>query len=257
MFDPANARLKPHLAAGRPLGISWFVLGSPALVEAAIAAGSEAVLIDMQHGLFDRRDLEAAVGLCPPAVPCLVRAEDHSATAIARVLDAGAEGIVVPLVDTPEQAAQVARSCHYPPHGLRSAGGVRPFADFAAYSRGARAAITLGVMIETAIGVGNARAIAETEGVDFVFIGPGDLGLSLGATPETPEVLEAALAEILAACRAAAKPCGIFTFTPEDAVRRRDQGYAVTVTGTDVVIAQAAFARARDVWTGGAAPANP
>lgn len=251
MFNPAKPRLKRRLAGGRPLGVSWFVLGSPPLVEAAVAAGTEAVVIDMQHGLFERRDLEAAIGLCPPSVPCLVRSEDDSAPAIARVLDAGAEGVIVPMVDTAEQAARAARACHYPPHGLRSAGGVRPLADFAAYSRGAAAALTVGVMIETETAVGNAEAIAAAPGVDFVFIGPGDLSLSLGVTPKTPEVLETALKRILDACRAAGKPCGVFTFGPEDAARRRQEGFALTVTGTDIVIAQRGFAQARAVWTGG------
>ena len=104
MFDPARPTLKFRLVGGSPLGLFWLSLGSVAVVEAAVAAGAEAIVIDMQHGLFDRAGLEAAVGAAPPAVPCLVRVEDDGATVIGRALDAGAEGIIVPMVNSEAEA---------------------------------------------------------------------------------------------------------------------------------------------------------
>src|SRR4051794_6370537 len=106
MFDPSKPTLKALLKNGKPLGFFWFSLGSVAVIESAVAAGAEAVVVDMQHGLFDRGTFEAAIGVVPPHVPCLVRVEDDSATAIGRALDAGAEGVLVPLVESGEQAAR-------------------------------------------------------------------------------------------------------------------------------------------------------
>ena len=73
MFDPSRPSLKKRLREGRPLGVHWFALGNVALIEMSAAAGAEAIVIDMQHGLFDRLTLEAAIGAVPAEVPCLVR----------------------------------------------------------------------------------------------------------------------------------------------------------------------------------------
>jgi 2-keto-3-deoxy-L-rhamnonate aldolase RhmA len=242
VFDIANPTLKTRLTAGEPLGVFWFALGSVAVLEAALAAGAEAVVIDMQHGLFDRTTLEAAIGAVPARVPCLVRLEDDTPTAISRALDAGAEGIIVPLVESAEQARKAAAACHYPPKGHRSAGGVRPLRDFAAYLTGAADAVTVGVMIETAKGVAQAEAIAAAENVDFVFIGTGDLALSLGTAPGS-DAHEGACRAILEACRKAGRPCGIFTFGGEAAARIAED-YRMVVVTNDISAVNGAFADA-------------
>jgi 2-keto-3-deoxy-L-rhamnonate aldolase RhmA len=247
MFDPAAPRLKPRLAAGETIGAHWFSLGSPALVEMALATGPDAVVIDLQHGLWDRAGLEAAVGMCPPAVPCLVRLADDSDAALSRALDAGAEGVIVPMVQSGEQAARAAAGAHYPPRGRRSAGGIRPFRDFAAYRAGTDAAIAVGVMIETAEAVADAAAIAAAPLVDFVFIGSGDLGLALGGDAAR---LEAAVAQVLAACTAAGKPCGIFTPSPAEARRRAAEGHRFVIACTDLIDIGHAFTRAQAEWRG-------
>ncbi len=233
MFDPGRPTLKKRLQEGRPLGVFWFALGNVASIEMSVAAGAEGIVIDMQHGLFDRMGLEAAIGSVPWEVPCLVRVEDDSATAIGRALDAGAEGVIVPLVETAAQAEAAAAASHYPPKGHRSGGGVRPLRDFAAYTAAAADAITVGVMIETAKGVENAEAIAAARNVDFVFIGTGDLALSLGAAPGSDAHLRAC-AKILAACRDAGTPCGTFTFGAEAAAAKIAEGYWMTVVMNDI-----------------------
>jgi 2-keto-3-deoxy-L-rhamnonate aldolase RhmA len=241
MFRPDAPRLKPRLAGGPAIGAYWFSLGDPMLVEIAAGHGAEAAVIDLQHGLWERAGLEAAVAACGSGTPCLVRVEDDSDAAIARALDSGAEGVIVPMVSSPEQAARVAAACHFPPLGRRSAGGVRPFALGPAYAAGAPSAIAVGVMIETAAGVAAARAIAAAPLVDFVFIGPGDLGLSLGGDAAA---LEAACAEVLAACRAAGRACGIFTFDAAAARRRAAEGHRLVIAGADLLAAHAAAAAA-------------
>ena len=244
MFDPAHPTLKARLGAGAPLGLAWFALGSPPLIEIAVAAGVEAVVIDMQHGLFDRTTLEAAVAAVPAGVPCLVRVEDHTAAAIGRALDAGAEGIIVPLVETAEQARRAAAACHYPPRGVRSAGGVRPLRDFAGYRRAADGAIAVGVMVETAAGVADAAAIAAAENVDFVFIGTGDLALSLGTTPETQAAFAGICRDVRAAAAAAGKPCGLFTMDAAAAAAQAGEGFAITVVADDITVVTGGFAGA-------------
>lgn len=238
MFNTEAPLLKRRLSKGGKMGVFWFALGSPALVELAVSQGGDAVMLDMQHGLFDRRDLEAAVGCVPPSIPCLVRIEDGSPAAISRALDAGAEGVLVPMVETAAQAEAAAAACHFPPKGNRSGGGVRPLADFGAYRRAADEAITVGVMIETARGVANAEEIAAAANVDFVFIGSGDLALSLDGDGAA---LEQALSDVLKACVRAGKPCGVFTMTAEDASRRADQGFAITVAANDLSAVMASF----------------
>lgn len=255
MFNTEAPLLKRRLGEGGKMGVFWFALGSPALVELAISRGGDAVVLDMQHGLFARRDLEAAVGCVPPSIPCLVRVEDDSAAAVSRALDAGAEGVLVPMVETGAQAAAAAAACHFPPKGSRSGGGVRPLADFGAYRRAADEAITVGVMIETARGVANAGEIAAAPNVDFVFIGSGDLALSLGSDGAP---LEEALRTVHDACVGAGKPCGVFTMHAEEASKRASQGFSMTVVANDLSAVMASFEasyrafKTDDIWKRGA-----
>lgn len=243
MFDLKNPTLKSRLANGPALGAYWFALGNLAVIEAALHAGAEAIVIDMQHGLFDRASLEAAIATVPPAVPCLVRVQDDTPAAIGCALDAGAEGIIVPLVETAKQAQSAAAACHYPPKGHRSGGGIRPLRDFATYYAVADKAIAVGVMIETKKGVENAKAIAAAKDVDFVFIGTGDLALSLGTAPGS-EAHTRACRSVLDACRKAGTPCGIFTLEAESAAQRIADGYRMSIVANDVSAIGDYFGRA-------------
>lgn len=242
MFDPKTPTLKKRLLGGEPLGVFWFALGSVTMIEAAVTAGAEAIVIDLQHGLFDRTTLEAAIAVVPPHVPCLVRVEDDSAAAIGRALDAGAEGVIVPLVESAAQAKKAASAAHFPPKGHRSGGGIRPLRQ-PGYMAAASDAVTVGLMIETKDGLSNAAAIAATKNADFVFIGTGDLALSLGTSPGSA-VHSKACKRILGACIRAGKPCGIFTMNPEAAATRTAEGFWMTVVTNDVSAIGDAFATA-------------
>ena len=241
MFDPSKPSLKRRIVDGSGLGIFWLALGSISLVEMAVAAGAEAIVIDMQHGLFDRAGLEAAIGGVPPQIPCMVRTADDTPHAIGTALDAGAEGVIVPLVESGRQAAAAAAAAHFPPKGVRSGGGVRPLRDFGRYLCVAPEAIAVGVMIETQRGLANAAEIAAAKDVDFVFIGTGDLALSLGTPPGSGEHARACTA-ILKACREAGKPCGTFSFGGETAATKIAEGYALAVVHNDVSAMSDAFA---------------
>jgi 2-keto-3-deoxy-L-rhamnonate aldolase RhmA len=246
LFDPRHPTFKQRVAAGGCLGVSWLALGSAALAEIAAAARPDAIVLDQQHGLWERRELEAAIGLVPSDVPVLVRVAENSALAIGSALDAGAEGVIVPLIESAEEAAQALRSSRYPPRGNRSGGGVRPLRNFAGYLAGADAIATI-LMIETRAGVEQAAQIATTEGVDMLFIGSGDLALSLGADPAQPEYA-AACAAIRRASDAAGVPCGIFTGSLAGARQRRDEGYRMVVVANDIDLVGQGLASASDAF---------
>ncbi len=243
MFHPEHPTLKARIASGECLAVSWLALGSVALVEAATRARPDAIVIDMQHGLWERRDLEAAIGVVPHHIPVIVRVAENSALAIGTALDAGAEGVMVPMVESAAGAKKSLAFANYPPHGKRSAGGVRPLMDFPAYVKGA-ADIAVLVMIETAAGLANAQAIAQVKGLDMVFIGTGDLALSLGTWGGNPLKHTQACNRIQRACKAAVMPCGIFTGTLQAAVANQALGYGMVVVANDIEIAASGFANA-------------
>lgn len=231
MFDPHHPTLKARIARGDCLGAVWLSLGSAAIVELAARARPDAIVLDLQHGLWERREMEAAIGVVPSDIPVLVRVAENSAIAIGGALDAGAEGVIVPLIENAHDAELALRHSRFPPLGQRSAGGVRPLQDFAAYLAGAPSLVTM-LMIETAAGLAQADAIAKTEGLDMVFIGGGDLALSLGVSPADAMHAQACEA-IRSAALAVRVPCGIFTSSADAAASRRAQGYSMVVVATD------------------------
>jgi 2-keto-3-deoxy-L-rhamnonate aldolase RhmA len=241
-FDPRHPTFKNRLGAGGCLGVAWLALGSAAIAELAARARPDAIVLDQQHGLWERRELEAAIGVVPSEIPVLVRVAENSPLAIGTALDAGAEGVIVPLIESAKAAAQALRSSRYPPRGERSGGGVRPLQDFPGYVAGAYAIATI-LMIETRAGLEQAEAIAGTEGVDMVFIGTGDLALSLGVSAARPEHAQACNA-IRRASEAAGVPCGIFTGSLDAARLRRDEGYRMVVVASDIELAAQGFAAA-------------
>jgi 2-keto-3-deoxy-L-rhamnonate aldolase RhmA len=253
MFVPKRSGLRYRIDRGDYLGVIWLSLGSVAVAEIAGRMRPDAIVLDLQHGLWDRTGLEAAIGVVPPEIPVLARVAENSAFAIGQALDAGAEGVIVPLIESRRQAARAVKASRYPPHGERSGGGARPLADYVDYHAASERGIIVAVMIETVKGLKNARKIAATEGVDLVFIGTGDLALSLGVFPQMEARHEDACREILDACRRHWTPCGIFTTSADAAAKRRAQGYRLTVVADDISLigrglaaATSAFA-ARDV----------
>lgn len=218
------------LRAGQPVACVWLSLGSEALAEIAAESAPDAIVLDAQHGLWDVRSTHAALGIIAHACTPIVRVADNSVASIGVALDAGAQGVIVPLVETAVQAARAVSAAHYPPHGERSGGGVRPLAGFQAYWEFCQKNILVSVMIETRLGLENVADIMAVPGIDLIFIGTGDLLLSLGFDAD----IEAAIQSIFAAARAAKVPCGIFTVSPDAARTRLAQGFAFVVAETDL-----------------------
>ena len=226
-------RLKSRLAAGGAVGCHWLTLGAPVLAELAADAGAESIVIDMQHGRWSREGMENAILGIGGRAPSLVRTADALDFAIGSALDAGAHGVIVPMINSTAECASVVAAAHYPPLGRRSGGGARPGADFAAYRTAMADHMLVAVMIETVAGLEAAEAIAAVPRLDMVFVGPNDLSLALGEAQGSP-AFEAALARILAAGEAAGTPVGIYTGNVDQAAQRVTQGFQFVVVASDV-----------------------
>ena len=244
MPDP---RQKRQFAAGKAVACHWLALGAPVLAELAADAGAQSVVFDLQHGRWGRDALEDAVAAVAGRAPTLARSADASDFAIGSALDAGIQGIIVPMISSAAACAQVVAAARFPPLGRRSGGGARPMADFPAYRQATAEALVVGVMIETAEGVAAAEAIAATPGLDLIFIGPSDLSLALGAGPGSA-AFDGALARVLAAGKAAGVPVGIYTADAAQAAARAAQGFQFVVAASDTQLNRATAKTIWDAW---------
>ncbi|MGN6446726.1 HpcH/HpaI aldolase family protein [Amnibacterium sp.] len=213
------------------LGV-WAMLGEPRTTAALEDAGFDWVLLDAQHGHFDDAAVRATFALrLEPRVPVLVRPAANRADLIGRALDAGADGVIVPLVERAEEAEAAVAAARYPPRGIRSFG---PLPGSAQAPRPCG-----GVMVETADGLAAVDAIATTPDLDLVFVGPFDLSQSLGTTVDdllADERPDAPLRRILAACRAAGVRAGAFGATEPRARRFVELGFTDVVAALDTSV---------------------
>jgi len=203
---------------------------SPLVVETLGHSGYDFVIVDLQHG---ENNLENAQVMfqalsSTPATP-FVRVAAGLPVFIQRALDMGAYGVIVPLVNNRQDAEAVGASVRYAPEGNRSWGPARGLlyggADYFRHS--AQTLLTF-VMIESAEGLRNADEILAVPGVDGVFVGPMDLGISLGYSPDLPQLadeVETAIGTIQQAAQKAGKFAGIQTTSTAEAQRRVTQGF--------------------------------
>lgn len=241
--------LREAWAEGRPAFGLWAMMPGSFGVDLLAAARPDYVCVDQQHGLADLGDLlpMLAAAEAAGATP-LVRVSRNDPADIGKVLDAGARGVIVPLVNDASEAARAARACRYPPEGNRSYGPAR-----ASVVLGTQDPVALGrevsciVMVETREGLENVEEIAATPGVDAIYVGPADLALSLGLPPGL-DVVEPSHAEAVARIRDACKRhgivAGIHTASAEVSRRHAEAGFGMITTGTDsTLLADAARAR--------------
>ena len=232
--------IREVLEAGKPSVGSWLNLGSPLAAEVLVSTGYPWLAVDTEHTAYDMesiahmfRAIEARGG-----VP-LARAWDHDPVTIARLLDAGAWGLVFPHISTPDQAASVARAMRYPPVGTRSVGTGRCRTISPEYTKFANELVLCIPQIEDLEGIANAEAIARVEGVDVGFLGPGDLAMSMEVDAGHPGH-EAALQRFREGCERAGKPSGMPVSDGADAVRRIREGFQFIDLANDMRFLQAA-----------------
>ena len=221
---------------------SWIQIGHPACAEVLARAGFDWVCVDLEHGISD---LETMAGIfrglagfdCVP----VARLPLNDPIWIHRTLDAGARGLIIPMVKTAAEAEAAVREAKYPPRGMRGFGYSRANlygADFDAYIASANDEIAMVMQIEHKDAIVNLDAILRVDGVDGVFIGPLDLSGSMGITGQLdhPQMV-AALEKYRSACRAQKKSAGMHLVRPSDASIRRalDEGYTMLALGLDNV----------------------
>lgn len=211
VFWPEKNKLLELLRNRLPGGCVWLSLGSVPIAEVAANCGADAVVLDCQHGLWDGPSLYAAIGLINSTSVSVVRVKENSSRAIGEPLDAGAQGVIVPMIESRKDAEMAVSYARLPPVGKRSGGGVRPLFDFDKYRRFEDSEIFVAIMIETESGLENLEEILSVPGIDMVFIGPGDLKLSLGRDDIRTEIKE-----ILRQCRRQGVACGNFTLSDAD-----------------------------------------
>jgi 4-hydroxy-2-oxoheptanedioate aldolase len=228
-------------------------LGSPFAAEQLAQLGFDWLLIDQEHGAIDAtltQYLLQAMSI-GDAIP-LVRVPWNRADWIKRALDAGAYGVVVPMVNSREEAEQAVAACKYPPHGIRSIGGTRTrLYGGPDYVEQANDEIAVILQIEHIDAVKRAREILSVPGIDAYFIGPGDLCASMGLpntwSPDFPEYW-AAVDEVQRVARELGVPAGMHT-SGDRAADLIDRGYQFVAVGFDVSFmvssAQAAVRAAR------------
>ncbi|MFV1878378.1 HpcH/HpaI aldolase family protein [Nioella sp.] len=248
-------KLKALWDAGQPALNGWCSIGNPFTAEIMAAQGYDSVTIDMQHGALDYaaalpmfQAMKASGATLMERVPWLDPA------AIMKALDAGAMGIICPMINSADEAAQFVSYMRYPPHGQRSFGPTRAAVAMPGYGVAANDEVLALAMIETAEGMANLEAIAATPGLDGIYVGPADLtlGTQQGRLPpgfdrEEPEMLEL-IQRIADTCRANGIRACIHCGTPDYAARMIGMGYALTTVSGDSRLLAGAAAASVSAW---------
>ncbi len=242
----AKTRLRDTWAAGKAAINGWLAVPSPVVAELTAQADFDSVTVDLQHGLVD---YQAALAMlqamsASDATP-MARAPWLEPGIIMKLLDAGALGIVCPMINTPEDAENLVRYTRYAPRGVRSFGPTRSASVYGAqYWRQTNDSVVTLAMIETAQAMDNLDAIVATPDLSGVYIGPSDLSLSLGHTPkldhDEPAVL-AAIHRIREAAHRAGIKAGIHCLSPSYARTMIDAGFDLVTVGSDIRIYVAAL----------------
>jgi len=254
---------KAALAARYPQIGLWLSMADPYLAEVSATAGFDWLLIDGEHAPNDLRStLGALQAVAPYTVHAVVRLVSGEVHMVKQLLDIGAQTLLVPMVDTSEQATALVQATRYPPQGIRGVGSavgrVSRWSARTDYLDVADSEVCLLVQAETVTALSNLDAICAVDGVDGVFIGPADLAASMGhrGKPGHPAV-QAAIEQAMKTIVASGKAAGTLTSDPALARRYLALGCTFVATGVDVLLfANAARKLATDFGRGTAVPAE-
>jgi 4-hydroxy-2-oxoheptanedioate aldolase len=225
----------------------WVASDNPPMTERLARLGYDYICLDLQHGMIDYHGcLRALTAIDAGPAAGVVRVPGNDPVWIGRALDAGAQAVVVPLVDSADEAAAAVRACRYQPHGRRSYGPVRSELRIGPTPADANDAVACIVMIETRQGLDDVAAICAVPGVDAVYVGPSDLALALGADrpqdgPALPE-FEEALRTISASAEAAGIAAGLHCHDGAAAARALSSGFTFVSISNDISHLSAAAA---------------
>lgn len=228
--------VRTRLAASQVVVNGWLSIGSSYSAEGVGHSGVHSVTVDLQHGMLgfsDALNMMQAIS-ATPATP-MVRVPELNPAQIMHLLDAGAYGIICPMISTPEQTQKLVNACRYAPLGNRSFGPSRGLLyggpDYVAQANETVMAIP---MIETNEAVERIEEILDVEGVDMIYIGPNDLAFDLDGHSGHPRPKsEAALLHVLVAATRRGVPVGIFCGSGDEARRRIEQGFRLVTPGND------------------------
>jgi 4-hydroxy-2-oxoheptanedioate aldolase len=247
MAAPTN-ELKANLAAGRVQRGLWLNLPGMVVAEMAGRAGFDWCLVDGEHGPWDPSAIrDQLIALEATGTPAVVRVPMGEDWVIKQALDLGVQTLLVPMVNSAEEARAIVRACRYPPEGVRGMGAMVARAGrFGAtqnYPATANAQICILVQAESRAAIEDLEAITAVDGVDGVFIGPADLGADMGyrddlANPALWDTISAGVATI----RAGGKAAGIIVSGAEAEARMLDLGVTFLGCGADVALLQNALA---------------
>lgn len=245
------------LARGETVLNGWSVIPGGFLAEVMTSLGWDALTIDMQHGIIGQTDMIAMLqAISTTPVTPMVRLAANDPILIGHALDAGAMGVICPLVNSRDEAASFVAACRYPPHGVRSSGATRAmiYSGFD-YGAHADAQVLKFAMIETAAALKRLDEIAVTPGLDGLYVGPSDLSLALGGSQgydkDGPGMLEA-YAAIVSACQRNGLTAGIHTASPAFAGRMAALGFRfITLVGdfNFILAGRGVVAKAREILT--------
>ncbi|HEX5404128.1 MAG TPA: aldolase/citrate lyase family protein [Pseudonocardiaceae bacterium] len=217
----------------------WISSGNPAISERVATTGYDYVCIDLQHGLMDyAATLNSLIAVQAGGSVGVVRVPTHEPAWIGRALDAGAQTVIVPLVNNAAEAEAVVRATQYPPAGVRSFGPTRSSLRIGPDPRDSDESVGCIVMIETAEAIQNIEAICAVPGLSGVYVGPADLALALGAqTPGAGPDLPAFAQTLDRVCKAAAESgiaAGMHCFTGDAAAAALRTGFTFFSISNDL-----------------------
>ena len=247
MQEPVIGKLAAGLASGRAQITGWLSLSEPSLAELFAREGCDAVTLDMQHGAYDFAGASRAIiAVAAAGKPSMVRIPVGEYSTASRLVDAGAAGIIAPMVNSAAEARRFVSFLKFPPLGERSWGprATQPLSGLegGAYLTGANALIQAIAMIETREALDALDEIVATPGVDGVFVGPSDLSIALSdgkkVDPHGPEV-DAALERIVATTNAHGKYAGLFCFDGARVKAAGARGFAIATLGSDLILMRA------------------
>lgn len=249
-------KMRTTLLAGGEVVTGWCGIPSSVSAELMAKLGFDAVTIDMQHGAVDYADmLHMLQAISTSDATPIVRAPWNDPSFIGRILDAGAYGVICPMINSGADAEAFVRACRYAPLGQRSAGPLRAsLYGGPDYIKMANDTIMTFAMIETVEGLNNLEDILKAPGLDAIFVGPSDLSLAMGGPagfdPRTPEVYEAIKFICAKTIEAGVIP-GIHTGSVQYAKEMRELGYRFMAYLSDFRMLQSTVARALPLFKAG------